>query len=198
MTRQQAPAAQRNREPILAVLRSVLPDTGLVLELASGSGEHAVHLARNLPGLIWQPSDPSPDARASIAAWTASEGLENVLPPLDLDAASDPWPITHAAALVCINMIHISPWESTLGLMHGAGRLLGSGAPLYLYGPYKRRDHPLEPSNAIFDESLRSRDPRWGLRELNEVAACALANGLRLDQVIEMPANNLSVVFRKA
>ncbi|MEO7915576.1 MAG: DUF938 domain-containing protein, partial [Novosphingobium sp.] len=107
MTRQQAPAAQRNREPILAVLRSVLPDTGLVLELASGSGEHAVHLARNLPGLIWQPSDPSPDARASIAAWTASEGLENVLPPLDLDAASDPWPITHAAALVCINMIHI-------------------------------------------------------------------------------------------
>ncbi|MEO7914745.1 MAG: DUF938 domain-containing protein, partial [Novosphingobium sp.] len=132
------------------------------------------------------------------AAWTASEGLENVLPPLDLDAASDPWPITHAAALVCINMIHISPWESTLGLMRGAGRLLGRGGPVYLYGPYKRRDHPLEPSNAIFDESLRSRDLRWGLRDLDEVAACALENGLQLDQVIEMPANNLSVVFRKA
>jgi hypothetical protein len=197
MTRQSAPAALRNREPILGVLQSVLPDAGLVLELASGTGEHAVFFARHLPGLTWQPSDPSLTAHQSIIAWAASEGSENVLPPLDIDAASDVWPITHAAALVCINMIHISPWESTLGLMRGAGRLLGPGAPLYLYGPYKRRDHRLEPSNAAFDQSLRSRDPRWGLRELDEVVACAAEHGLRLDQVVEMPANNLSVVFRK-
>jgi SAM-dependent methyltransferase len=198
MTRQSGPAALRNREPILGVLQSVLPGSGLVLELASGTGEHAVYFARHLPGLTWQPSDPSLAARQSIAGWTAAEGLENVLPPLDLDAAGDDWPITHAAALVCINMIHISPWESTLGLLRGAGQLLTPGAPLYLYGPYKRRDHPLEPSNAAFDQSLRSRDPRWGLRELDEVAAAAAEHGLLLDRVMEMPANNLSVVFRKS
>ncbi|MEP7222437.1 MAG: DUF938 domain-containing protein [Novosphingobium sp.] len=198
MTRQQAPAAQRNRDPILAVLQSVLADARLVLELASGTGEHAVHFARNLPGLIWQPSDPSPAARASIAAWAASEGLGNVLPPLDLDAASERWPLAGAAAIVCINMIHISPWESTLGLMRGAGRVLPAGAPLVLYGPYKRAGHPLEPSNADFDASLRSRDPRWGLRDLDAVVAVAAEQGLALDRVIEMPANNLSVIFRKS
>lgn len=195
--RRSAPATLRNREPILSVLRRALPASGLVLEVASGTGEHAVHFARALPGLRWQPSDPSRDARRSIAAWGAAEKLNNVLPPLDLDAASAAWPIAHADAVICINMIHISPWEATEGLMHGAGRLLSMGQPLYLYGPYRRTGHPLEPSNAAFDADLRLRDERWGLRELEDVSACATASGLMLEQVIEMPANNLSVVFRK-
>lgn len=195
--RRSAPATLRNREPILAVLCEVLPASGLVLEVASGTGEHVVHFARALPGLRWQPSDPFPDARRSTSAWIAAEKLNNVLPPLDLDAASDIWPIERAEAMICINMIHISPWEATEGLMRGAGRLLASGQPLYLYGPYRRSGHPLEPSNAAFDADLRLRDERWGLRELDAVSACAAANGLTLQQVIEMPANNLSVVFRK-
>jgi hypothetical protein len=192
-----APAAQRNRDPILAVLREELPERGLVLEMASGTGEHAVHFASALPHLTWQPSDPSADARASIAAWRASEGPENMLAPLELDAASADWPVDAADAMVCINMVHISPWEATEGLMRGAGRLLPSGAPLVLYGPYRRAGHPLEPSNAAFDESLKARDPRWGLRELEAVAQCAEASGLDLVRVVEMPANNLTVVFRR-
>lgn len=195
--RRQAPATARNRDPILDVLRSVLPERGLVLEVASGTGEHAVHFARALPGLTWQPSDPTEDARESIAAWIAAEGVENVLPPLALDAAESAWPIAAADAVVCINMIHISPWEATVGLMRGAGGLLPAGAPLYLYGPYRRAGHPVEPGNAAFDADLRRRDPRWGLRELEDVAARAGEYGLALDRVIEMPANNLSVVFRK-
>lgn len=186
----------RNREPILGVLREELPDSGLVLEVASGTGEHAVHFAEALTQLTWQPSDPSPDARASIAAWREAEGVPNLLAPLQLDAASDIWPITQADAMVCINMIHISPWQATEGLMRGAGRVLPSGAPLVLYGPYRRAGHPLEPSNAAFDESLKARDPRWGLRELEAVAQCAEANGLALSRVVEMPANNLMVIFR--
>ena len=195
--RQSAPATQRNREPILAVLRDELPESGLVLEVASGTGEHAVHFARALPGLTWQPSDPSPEALSSIAAWRDLEGPDNLLDPLELDAASDHWPVTRADAIVCINMIHISSWASTEGLMRGAGRLLASGAPLVLYGPYRRAGYPLEPSNAVFDESLKARDPRWGLRELEAVAECAEANGLALSRVVEMPANNLTVIFRK-
>ena len=195
--RRYAPATARNREPILEVLREVLPATGLVLEIASGTGEHAMHFARALPGLTWQPTDPSPDARQSIAAWIAAEGLANVLPPLDLDVTAQAWPIDRAEAVTCINMIHISPWEATEGLMRGAGRILGSGAPLYLYGPYQRGDHRLEPSNAAFDEDLKRRDPRWGLRELDEVTACAAGHGFEPMKVVEMPANNLSVVFRK-
>lgn len=192
-----APATQRNREPILAVLRAELPPSGTVLELASGTGEHAVHFAQALPGLTWQPSDPSPQARRSIAAWIASAGLANLLPPLDLDASGADWPVERADALVCINMIHISPWEATEGLMRGAGRLLGPGAPLVLYGPFRRADRPLDPSNAAFDRDLRGRDPRWGLRTLEEVARCAESRGLRQIAVHEMPANNLTVVFRK-
>lgn len=192
-----APATARNRDPILDILRQVLPPSGLVLEVASGTGEHAVHFARALPGLTWQPSDPSPEARRSIAAWVAAEGQENILPPLELDAAGVDWPLTQADAMVCINMVHISPWEATEGLMRGAGRLLAPGAPLYLYGPYRRGDHPLEPSNDAFDRDLRRRDPRWGLREVEDVAACAARHGLRLERVEEMPANNLSLVFRK-
>lgn len=192
-----APATQRNREPILNVLRPLLPETGLALEVASGTGEHVIHFARAFPFLRWQPSDPTPDARASIAAWVEANGLVNVLPPLDLDAASATWPITRADALLCINMIHISPWEATAGLMRGAGRLLSAGQPLYLYGPYRRAGQPLEPSNAEFDADLKRRDPRWGLRELDEVTALARTEGLALEAVTEMPANNLSVIFRK-
>jgi SAM-dependent methyltransferase len=195
--RRSAPATLRNRDPILEVLRPMLPEAGLVLELASGTGEHTVHFARHLPALRWQPSDPSPEARASIAAWAEAEGLANVLPPLDLDAASAAWPIARADAVVCINMIHISPWEATEGLMRGAGAVLGPGQSLYLYGPYRRPGHAIEPSNAAFDADLKRRDPRWGLRDLDVVMACAEANGFALERVVEMPANNLSVIFRK-
>jgi len=196
-SRRSAPATLRNREPILDVLRPLLPETGLALEVASGTGEHVVHFARAFPLLRWQPSDPAPEARSSIASWTEANGLVNVLPPLDLDAARQTWPIARADAVLCINMIHISPWEATEGLMRGAGRVLQSGQPLYLYGPYRRAGHALAPSNAEFDADLKRRDSRWGLRALDDVAACASAQGLVLDAVVEMPANNLSVVFRK-
>lgn len=191
-----APAAARNRDPILNVLRDALPPSGVVLELASGSGEHIVHFARALPDLHWQPSDPSPDACASIAAWTAAEGLDNVAPPLALDAAGE-WPIMQADAILCINMIHISPWAATQGLMRGAGAILPVGGLLYLYGPYRRAGIVLEPSNAAFDADLRARNPEWGLRDLEDVSACAARHGLRVEAVLPMPANNLSVLLRR-
>lgn len=193
--RRSAPAAQRNREPILAVLRDALPDSGTVLEVASGTGEHASFFAHELPGLAWQPSDPSPEMRESIAAWCS--GLANAQAPLDLDAAAPDWPIARADAMVCINMVHISPWQATEGLMRGAGQLLASGAPLVLYGPYRRAGKDLEPSNAAFDEDLKRRNPAWGLRLVEDVAQCAASHGLRLDRTVEMPANNLTLVFRK-
>lgn len=196
--RQYAPATARNRRAILDVLRAVLPSAGVVLEVASGTGEHIVHFARSFPNVTWQPSDPSDVARRSIEAWMASEGLENVRPPLDLDAASDKWPFDRASAIICINMIHISPWASTVGLMQGAGRMLREGAPLYLYGPFRQAAKAMEPSNAAFDAALRSQDPRWGLRDLESVVDCAASHQLRLDRVLEMPANNLSVILRKA
>ncbi len=196
--RQHAPAAARNRDPILTVLREVLPRTGTVLEIASGSGEHILHFAQGLPDLTFQPSDPSPEARQSIAAWAAESGLANLRPPLALDAASPPWPIAAADAVLCINMIHISPWAATEGLMHGAAALLPPGAPLYLYGPYRRAGVPTAPSNEEFDRSLRERNPAWGLRELEAVTALAAAAGFAGPAVTEMPANNLSVVFRRA
>ena len=193
-----APSAQRNRDLILAVLTDVLPRSGHVLEVASGSGEHVVHFAGALPGLTFQPSDPSPDAVASIAAWTAESGLGNILPPLVVDATASDWPISAADAVLCINMIHIAPWAAAEGLFRQAGRLLKPGQPLYLYGPYRRPDRPLEPSNAAFDESLRSRDPAWGLRDLDAIAALGAANGFGAPEIVEMPANNLSLIFRKA
>lgn len=192
-----APATERNRDPILEVLREELPLSGLVLEVASGTGEHVLHFARALPGLDWQPSDPDAAARDSIAAWLAHEGAENVRPPILLDASSHDWPVDKVDAILCINMIHISPWEATAGLMRGAARVLPSGGLLYLYGPYRRAGHAIEPSNAAFDENLKSRDPRWGLRALEDVEACAAQHALRLSRVVEMPANNLSVIFRK-
>lgn len=196
-SRRHAPATARNREPLLDVLSRVLPESGLVLEVASGTGEHAVYFASMLPRTIWQPSDPSADARSSIAAWCEAEGVENVLAPIALDASAASWPVESADAVVCINMIHISPWEATVGLMRGAGSILASGTPLVLYGPYRRPDRPLEPSNEAFDADLRRRDSRWGLRDLNDVAACADENGFTLESVVEMPANNLTVIFRK-
>ncbi|MBN9438398.1 DUF938 domain-containing protein [Bosea sp. (in: a-proteobacteria)] len=195
--RQFAPSTQRNRDPILAVLRETLPAKGLVLEIASGSGEHAMHFAAALPGLSFQPSDPNAEARASIDAWAKEAALPNLLPALALDASTPGWPLARADAVICINMIHISPWAATQGLIAEAARLLPPGGPLYLYGPYRQSGVPLAPSNAAFDESLRGRDPRWGLRELDTVAALAAAAGFGPPEVTAMPANNLSVVFRK-
>lgn len=192
-----APSAQRNRDAILAVLRDVLPREGLVLEIASGSGEHVLHFAQALPSLTFQPSDPSPEARASIAAWIAESGLANIRPPLELDASGDARPALVPAAILCINMIHIAPWAAAEGLFEKAGAMLASGAVLYLYGPFRRPGRPLEPGNAAFDESLRSRNPEWGLRDLGVVTALAEANGFTAPEIVEMPANNLSLIFRR-
>ncbi|RDJ27448.1 DUF938 domain-containing protein [Bosea caraganae] len=192
-----APSALRNREPILAVLRDALPASGLVLEIASGSGEHVVHFAAALPGLTFQPSDPTAEALASIAAHAGDSGLPNIRPPLQLDAAAADWPLKAADAIICINMIHIAPWSAAEGLIAQAGRILPGGGVLCLYGPYRRPGRELEPGNLAFDESLRSRNPEWGLRELDAVAALAAASGFAAPEVIEMPANNLSLVFRR-
>ena len=195
--RRSSPAAQRNRQPILDVLREVLPPSGLVLEVASGTGEHAAYFAAAFPKLVWQPTDPDPAALGSIEAWRAEARLANLLAPLALDAQAREWPIDAADAILCINMVHISPWSATEGLLRGAGRLLPAGAPLILYGPYRRAGVTTAPSNEAFDESLRARNPQWGLRELETVEAEAGRNGLRLDRVFEMPANNLTIVFRR-
>lgn len=190
------PAVARNRDALLEVLRPRLPARGTVLEVASGSGEHAVWFGAALPHLRIQPSDPDAEARASIQAWVEHEALPNVAPPLPLDAAAWPWPLTVADAMLCINMIHISPWEAAQGLLAGAGRLLPTGAPLLLYGPFVV-DGQTAPSNRAFDQSLRSRDPRWGVRELRDVEREAATHGLSLDEVVPMPANNLTVVLRR-
>jgi hypothetical protein len=193
-----APAVARNRAPIAAVLDEVLPTTGVVLELASGTGEHAAFFAGLFPQLVWQPSDPDAGAIGSIAAWAAEGGLRNLRAPLELDARMEGWPVERADAILCINMVHISPWDATLGLLRGAAHLLPVDGPLILYGPYRRRDVPTAPSNEAFDESLRARDPAWGLRFVEDVRAEAEARGLRFDRLVEMPANNLTLVFRKA
>lgn len=193
-----APATLRNRDAIVAVLKKALPSSGLVLEVASGSGEHAVHFAAAFPALEWQPSDPDPAALASIAAWRDEAGHVNLLPPLALDAAAPDWPIERADAVLCINMAHISPWEATLGLLDGAGAVLPAGGLLYLYGPYLREGLDTAPSNLAFDDSLRSRDQRWGLRSVEDMVAAANAHGFAFDTLVEMPANNLSLLFYKA
>ncbi|MCR0983260.1 class I SAM-dependent methyltransferase [Roseomonas populi] len=192
--RRRAPAAARNRDPILAVLRGVLPPQGVVLEVASGTGEHALHFAQAFPDLVFQPSDPDPGARGSIDAWAAGQG--NIRPALALDAAGE-WPAVAADAVLCINMIHIAPWAATLGLMRGAAALLRPGAPLVLYGPYRRNGVHTAPSNADFDADLRRRNPEWGVRDLETVAAEAAARGFGAPEVHEMPANNLLLVFRR-
>lgn len=193
-----SPAVARNTGPILEVLRAHLPARGEVLEIAAGSGEHAVAFAGALPGLDWTPSDPSSQARASIGAWAAAADLPNLRPPLALDVL-DPstWPDGPVQAVVCINMIHISPWAATEALMALAGRMLPPGGLLALYGPYREAEVPLAPSNAAFDESLKSRDPDWGLRDRDAVAAAAKAQGLALTLRVAMPANNLMLLFRR-
>ena len=193
-----SPAAPRNREPILGVLRALLPRTGLVLELASGSGEHIVFFAGHFPRLSWQPSDPDPKARASIAAHGKDAGLPNLRPPLDIDVTAVRWPIAAADAIICINMLHIAPWAAAEGLMAGAGRLLAPGHGLYIYGPFMRDGAHTAPSNAAFDRSLRDTDPRWGVRDLGAIARLGEGHGLRLKQVVEMPTNNLSVWLLRA
>ncbi|MBY0333278.1 MAG: DUF938 domain-containing protein [Acetobacteraceae bacterium] len=197
--RRSAPAALRNRDAILSALRTLLPPAGLVLEVASGSGEHAVHFAAALPDLVFQPSDPDPRARASIDAWVAGAGLPNLRPALALDAAASPaaWPIARADAVLCINMVHIAPWEAALGLVRGAAALLPAGAPLVLYGPFRRGGAHTAPSNAAFDAALRAEDPRWGVRDLEAVAQAAAA-GFGPPTVVPMPANNLVLAFRRA
>ena len=198
--RLKAPSTARNREPILTVLQRVLPPQARVLELASGAGEHAVFFASAMSDIIWQPSDPDAEARGSIAEWIKAEALANVLFPAEIDARSDDWGIEDQApfdALVAINMIHISPWEATLGLMRGAGRLLRAGGVLFTYGPYKRDGAHTASSNEAFDESLKMRDSRWGVRDVADVVSAARENGLQLREIVEMPANNLSLVFEK-
>jgi len=192
-----APATVRNRDAIASVLRDILPGAGLVLELASGSGEHVVHFSRLFPWLTWQPSDPDPDALGSIAAWAKEADLPNIATPIAIDVRADDWGIKRADAICCINMVHISPWEATEGLMRGAARLLPTGGPLYLYGPYVRSDVETAASNLAFDRSLKERDPAWGLRHVDDVRKLALENGLNFDGQTDMPANNLSLMFRK-
>jgi SAM-dependent methyltransferase len=193
-----SPSTARNREPILAVLAPRLAPGARVLEVASGAGEHAVFLSAALPEVSWQPSDRDAEALASIAAWRAQTGLANLAEPIRLDAAdAATWPTTAFDAIACINMVHISPWAATEGLIAGAARLLTAGGKLLLYGPYIQADVPTAASNLSFDESLKARDPAWGIRNLADVIALAEARGLRFAERIAMPANNLVVVFEK-
>ena len=192
------PHIARNREPILEVLKRVLPRQGLVLEIASGGGEHAAYFASNLPGLLWQPTDANSEMFESIAAHRAAAGVANLLAPLHLDVTSEQWPVERTDALVCCNMIHIAPWAATEGLITGAGRTLSRGGLIYLYGPYKIDGRHTAPSNEDFDASLRARNPLWGVRDLTDVASLAKRHGFELAETVPMPANNLSVIFRHA
>ncbi len=193
-----APAAARNRDVILEVLRRHLPSQGLVLEIASGTGEHIAHFASGLDsGLVFQPSDPDAGARTSTDAWVAALGLANVRPALALDAASPDWPLSRADAILCINMIHISPWLATVGLVHGAARLLPADGVLFLYGPYRRGGQHTAESNERFDQDLRQQNPLWGVRDLETVAGLAATAGFGPPVIETMPANNLSLIFRR-
>lgn len=195
--KQHAPATERNREPILAVLERWLPERGLVLEVASGTGEHAAFFARHLPRLTWQPTDVDAAALASIAAWREEADLPNLLPPRRLDVRAQPWPVARADALFCANMIHIAPWECALALVAGAGSVLTPGGVLILYGPFRVGGRATAPSNQAFDQDLRARNPAWGVRDLEVVGEAAQAAGLDHLDTVPMPANNLSVVWRR-
>ena len=192
-----APAVARNKTAITEVLARHLPASGLVLEIASGSGEHALHFAAHFPALTFQPADPDAAALASIEAWQAEAQLANLLPPMMLDVRAGDWPVQKADAAVCINMIHIAPWEATVALIQGAASILPQGTMLFLYGPFKQGGQHTAPSNAEFDASLRAQDARWGVRDLEAVAEIAHAAGFATPVVEAMPANNLSVIFRR-
>jgi len=192
-----AAATDRNRDPILAVLRRVLPVGARVLEVGSGTGQHASYFATALPSTLWQPSDRDGESLDSIAAWTASGGCTNVVPPLRLDVVVVPWPVATFDAIFSANMMHIAPWQACVGLMRGAQAHLVRGGVLVLYGPFKIGGQHTAPSNAAFDEDLRRRDPAWGVRDLESVLAEAHTNGLTLEERVEMPANNQMLVFRK-
>lgn len=190
------PAPERNKAPILEVLSRKLPASGTVLEVASGTGQHVVHFAAALPELQWLPSDPEAAHRGSIKARAVAAGLANIAAPLELDVRDRPWPVGEVDAVVCINMIHIAPWEAALALLEEAGRVLRQGGVLFLYGPFRRGGRHTAPGNEAFDADLRRRDPRWGVRDLETVSEVAAGHGLLPDEVVEMPVNNCSVVFR--
>jgi len=191
------PHVARNRDPILDVLKRVLPSRGVVLEIASGSGEHAAYFAQELPSLIWQPTDPDPEALSSVAAHRTDAGAGNLLAPLQLDVTSARWPVERADAVMCCNMIHIAPWEACEGVIAGAARTLPAGGILYLYGPYKIAGRHTAPNNEAFDADLRARNPAWGIRDLDDVVALARRHNFALVETVQMPANNLSVIFRR-
>lgn len=196
--RRYAPATLRNRASIAEVLAGVLPDAGTVLEIASGSGEHAIHFAEMFPHLTLQPTDPDDQAIASIAAWVRRAALPNLRPPLQLDVTAPVWPVARADAILCINMVHVAPWAATAGLLHGAAACLPPGAPLFLYGPYRRAGVPTAASNEAFDADLRTRNPAWGLKHIEAIVSLAADCGFSVPRITEMPANNLSVVFRRS
>jgi len=193
--RETAPSAERNKGPILDVVRRALPARGLVLEIGSGSGQHVAHFAAALPLLEFQPSELDTARQASIRAWT--RGLRNVKPAIELDVMRHPWPIDAADAIICINVIHISPWAATLALMQGAAAILPAGGVLVTYGPYRRDGRHTAPSNEEFDASLRSRNSEWGVRDMEEVEAAANRAGLRLEDAVPMPANNFTLILRR-
>ncbi|MEM8917817.1 MAG: DUF938 domain-containing protein [Pseudomonadota bacterium] len=192
-----APATLRNRDAIVAVLREILPASGTILEVASGTGEHAVYFGRAFPHLTFQPSDPDLENHRSIRAWTEREDLPNILPPLALDALHPEWDIAEPAAILCINMVHIAPWEASIGLFEKASRLLKPGAPFYLYGPYFQADEPPAEGNLAFERSLKSRNLQWGIRDVADMNALAAKTGFRRESLIDMPANNISLIYRR-
>ena len=191
-------SAERNKDPILAVLARVLPRRGVVLEIASGTGQHILHFANALPGLAWQPSDRDPELRESIALRVKEQQLANVNRPIDLDVTRLPWPLQTADAVVCINMIHVAPWSATLALLEGTKALLPTRHVLFLYGPYRRFGQHTSRSNEQFDSDLRAHDPEWGVRDLEAVSEAAASSGFVLAEVVEMPANNFSVIFKRS
>lgn len=192
-----SPSAERNKRPIADLLKHVLPDHGTVLEISSGTGQHVVHFAREMPNLTWQPSERDVPSLQSIERWMTAESLPNILAPLRIDVTELPWPAGNAAAIVCLNMIHIAPWPAAEGLIQGAKSVLGQGGILFLYGPYRRQGRPTAPSNETFDAQLRSRNLEWGLRSVEDVARHALLHDFGAPDIHEMPANNLSLVFRR-
>lgn len=192
-----APATLRNRDAIVDILRDVLPDSGTILEIASGTGEHAVYFGQKFPHLTFQPSDPDLENHRSISAWAEREGMTNLLPPLALDALAAKWDVSSPVAILCINMVHIAPWEASIGLFEKASALLGQGAPLYLYGPYFQADVTPAEGNLAFERSLKSRNLQWGIRDVADMDALAEKTGFARESLVAMPANNISLIYRR-